>query len=93
MKKKTTKWESIADWILEAPQTVEGLIIVIPYLLLNAIGTGLKLTFLSLIAVLSLNNWVKLGVLWSKKSWKTNLGNPWNCVLAITCFVFLYIIL
>ena len=92
LKKRNTKWDTIAGLIWETPQTIEGLIIAIPYFALNSIGTFIKLIFLSLISILSLNRWIKVDELWSKKFWKTNLGNPWNCVLAIFCIVILSII-
>ena len=92
MAKKNSKWESIADLIWEAPQTIEGFLIAIPYLILNSIGTIIKVLCLSFISLLTLNKWIKLGELWNKKHLKDNIANPWNCVLALAIIIFLTII-
>ena len=42
-------WNLTADLILDTPQKIEGLIIGIPYLILNVIGTILKISLLSLL--------------------------------------------
>ncbi len=92
MTKKKSKWNSIADLIWEAPTTIEGIFVAIPYLILNSIGTFLKVSFLSLISILSLNKWIKLSEIWNKKNLKENIVNPWNCVLALVIIIFLIII-
>ncbi|MDP5229709.1 MAG: hypothetical protein NWQ38_04895 [Cellulophaga sp.] len=87
MSKKKGKWESVADLIWKAPTTIEGVFVAIPYFILNSIGTFFKVILLSLISVLSLNKWIKLRELWSKKYFKENIVEPWNCVLAIFIIV------
>lgn len=93
MTKKNSKWDSIADLIWEAPQTIEGIFIAIPYLILNSIGTFLKVSFLSLISILSLNKWKKLSEIWNKENLKENIANPWNCILSLIIIIILTIIL
>ncbi len=92
MTKKNSKWKSIADLIWETPTTLEGIFVAIPYLILNSIGTIIKVIFLSLIAILTLNKWKKLNELWNKKYLKDNITNPWNCVLALGIIILLTII-
>jgi ABC-type microcin C transport system permease subunit YejE len=79
MNKKETP---ILDFIDGFITNSESILFAIPYLFLTSIGTVVKLMFLTLTAVLSLNQWIKLKDLWSKEFLKKNLGNPWNCVLA-----------
>jgi len=90
--KKNSKWESIADLIWETPQTIEGFLIAIPYLILNSIGTIIKVLFFSIISLLSFNKFLKISELWNKKYLKNNIANPWNCFLALTIIVILTII-
>jgi hypothetical protein len=90
--KKSNRWDFIADQIWEAPQTIEGFLIGIPYLILNIIGTFLKLILFSLIAILSLNKWMKLNELWSKKYFKSNISNPWNFVIGLVMIILISII-
>ena len=92
MAKKNSKWESIADLIWEVPQTIEGFLIAIPYLILNSIGTIIKVLFFSFISLLSFNKWIKISELWNKKYLKDNIANPWNCVLALAIIIFFTII-
>ncbi|MBR9847257.1 MAG: hypothetical protein GYB35_14670 [Algicola sp.] len=92
MAKKNSKWDSIADFIWEAPQTIEGIFIAIPYLILNSIGAIIKLLSLSFISLLSFNKWIKISELWNKKYFKDNIANPWNCVLALVIIIILTII-
>jgi ABC-type microcin C transport system permease subunit YejE len=90
--KKKSKWDSIADLIWETPTTIEGIFIAIPYLILNSIGTFFKVSFLSLVSILSLNKWKKLSELWNKEYLKQNLVEPWNCVLALVIIIIMAII-
>ena len=83
----------ILDFIDGLFTNSENFLFAIPYLILTTIGTAIKLIFLSLLSILSLNLWVKLKNLWNRRYLKRNLENPWNCVLTITLFIILGLIL
>jgi hypothetical protein len=90
MNKKATP---ILDFIDGLFTNSESILSVIPYLILTSIGTIIKLIFLTVLSIFSFNQWIKLKDLWNKKYLKTNLGNPWNCVLSLTLFFILVAIL
>ena len=90
MNKKETP---ILDFIDGFITNSESILFSIPYLILTSVGTIIKLLFLTLTAVLSFNQWIKLIDLWNKEFLKKNIGNPWNCVLSLTLFFILVAIL
>ncbi len=90
MNKKQTP---ILDFIDGLLTNHESILFSIPYLILTSIGTVIKLIFLTFISILSFNQWIKLKDLWNKEFLKTNFGNPWNCVLTVTLFIILGLIL
>ena len=90
MNKKETP---ILDFIDGMITNSEGILFAIPYLILTSIGTLIKLFFLTLLSVLSFNQWIKLRNLWNKTFLSSNLGNPWNCILSVILFIILGLIL
>jgi hypothetical protein len=92
VEKKENKWDFIANQIWEAPQTIEGFLIGIPYLILNITGTLIKLILFSLISILTLNKWMKLNELWSKNYFKSNISNAWNFVIGLLMIIIVSII-
>ncbi|CAL2078664.1 hypothetical protein [Tenacibaculum sp. 190524A02b] len=89
MKKTKKKSDSIFDSLDILSESFEGLLFGIPYFITTSIGTLIKVLFLSLISLLTLNQLIKLKKLWSKKYLILNIANPWNCVLTIIVFVIL----
>jgi hypothetical protein len=90
--KNNSKRKSVADLIWKTPTTLEGIFVAIPYIILNSVGTFLKVLLLSLISILSLNKLIKLDGIWSKHYLKENIVNPWNCVISIVTIILLTII-
>ncbi len=90
MNKKQTPILDLIDGLMT---NSESLLFAIPYLILTSIGTAIKLTFLTLLSILSFNQWIKLKNLWNIGFLKSNLGNPWNFVLTVTLFIILGLIL
>ncbi|WP_165750566.1 hypothetical protein [Cellulophaga sp. Z1A5H] len=86
MNKKETP---ILDFIDGLLTNSEGILFAIPYLILTSIGTVIKLIFLTLLCIFSFNQWIKLKDLWNKRYLKTNLVNPWNCLLSVTMLIIL----
>lgn len=87
MARKSNKWDFIADQIWEAPQTIDGFLIGIPYLIINLIGTIIKIILFSLISILTLNKLMKLNELWSNKYFKSNISNAWNFVIGLLLII------
>ena len=87
------KENPILDFIDEFITDSESILFAIPYLILTSIGTIIKLMFLTLTAILSFNQWIKLKDLWNREFVKKNIGNPWNFVLSIALFIILLTII
>ena len=90
MNKKETP---ILDFIDGFITNSESILFAIPYLILTSAGTIIKLVFLTLTAILTFNQWIKLKDLWNKEFLKKNIGNPWNFVLSTVLFIILLTIL
>lgn len=92
MKKVKKKSDSIFDSLSLLIDGIEGLLFVIPSMIITTIGTLIKLIFLSLISLLTFNKFIKLKDLWSKNYLTSNLKNPWNALITFLFFISLMIL-
>jgi len=90
LKKIEKKSDSLFNSLDIVFESIEGLMFGIPYLIMTSIGTLVKVFFLSLISLVTFNQLIKLKKLWTKQYVRSNIVNPWNCVVTIVFLIALF---